>query len=82
MHIPSFKAINPEVLEKNIFEVFLPYMGMTAILVMWHGPNIYTFFPPLPVGCIWNLIEMGPVVLEEKSSEDVDGWQTMEATIL
>ena len=33
-YIPSFVEIGPPVLEKNIFEWFLPYMGMVAILVM------------------------------------------------
>ena len=33
-YIPSFVKIGPSVLEKKIFEGFLPYMGMAAILVM------------------------------------------------
>ena len=33
--MPSFVEISPRVLEKKIFEGFLPYMGMAAILVMW-----------------------------------------------
>ena len=32
--MPSFIEINILVLEKKIFEGFLPYMGMVAILVM------------------------------------------------
>ena len=31
--IPSFFEISPQNLEKKIFEGFLPYMGMAAILV-------------------------------------------------
>ena len=31
---PSFVEINPPVPEKKIFEGFLPYMGMSSILVM------------------------------------------------
>ena len=31
----SFVEIGPAVPEKKIFEGFLPYMGMAAILVMW-----------------------------------------------
>ena len=31
--IPSFVKIGPPVLEKKIFEGFLPYMGVVAILV-------------------------------------------------
>ena len=34
MPIPSFMEIGPPVSEKKIFERFLPYMGMAAILVM------------------------------------------------
>ena len=34
-YIPSFMEIGPPVREKKIFEGFLPYMGMAAILVMW-----------------------------------------------
>ena len=33
-YIPSFVEISPPVLEKKIFEGFLPYMGMVVILVM------------------------------------------------
>ena len=33
--MPSFVEIDPPVLEKMIFEGFLPYMGMAVILVMW-----------------------------------------------
>ena len=33
-YIPSFVKIGPPVLEKKIFEGFLPYMGLGAILVM------------------------------------------------
>ena len=32
--MPSFVEIGQPVLEKTIFEGFLPYMGMAAILVM------------------------------------------------
>ena len=31
-YIPAFVKIGPPVLEKKIFEGFLPYMGMVAIL--------------------------------------------------
>ena len=33
-YIPSFVKIGPPVLEKKIFEGFLPYKGVVAILVM------------------------------------------------
>ena len=32
--MPSFFEIGPPVPEKKIFEEFIPYMGMAAILVM------------------------------------------------
>ena len=34
VYIPSHKVYGPLVLEKKIFEVFLPYMSVAAILVM------------------------------------------------
>ena len=33
-YIPSFVEIGPPVPEKKIFEGFLPYMGVVAIVVM------------------------------------------------
>ena len=51
-------------------------MGMAAILVMWPRPFEQLFFPKDPGGCIWNLVAIGPVVLEEKSFEIVDGRRT------
>ena len=52
---------------------FLPYMGMTAILVMWPEPFEQLFVPLIPGGYIWKLVTIGPVVSEEKSFEIVDG---------
>ena len=43
--MPSFVVIGPPVAEKKIFEGFLPYMGMAAILVMWPGLFIYILVP-------------------------------------
>ena len=34
MLLPSFVEIGPPIPETKIFEGFLPYMGMVAILVM------------------------------------------------
>ena len=34
------------------FLMFLPYMGMVAILVMLHGPFEHTFVPPSHGGSI------------------------------
>ena len=56
--------------------MFLPYMGMAAMLVMWPRPFEQFFFPKVPGSCIWNLVAIGPVVTEEKSFEIVDGRTT------
>ena len=47
----SFVEIDPPVLEKKIFEGFLPYVGMAAILVMWSCDldYLYTHWLPLPI---------------------------------
>ena len=72
----KFQGNQPSGSGEEDFLRFLPYMGIAAILVMWPGRNIQIFFPPLSRGCIWNLIEIGPVVSEEKSFENVDGQPT------
>ena len=48
-------------------------MAMAAILVMWPWRLEQLLVPPTPGGYIWNLVTIGPVVSEEKSSEIVDG---------
>ena len=75
----KFQGKQPSGSGEEDFLRFLPYMGMAAILVMWPGRNIQTFFTPLSRGCIWNLIEIGPIVSEEKSFENVDGRRTDDA---
>ena len=75
-YIPSHKVIGPLVLEKKIFEGFLPYMGMVAILVMWPRAREQTFVPPSHRGSIWNLALTGPAVLEkifENGGRTMDG---------
>ena len=52
------------------FEGFLPYMGVTAILVTWPRPREQTFVPPFHRGSIWNLALTGPAVLEKKIFEN------------
>ena len=70
------------VLEKKIFEGFLPYLGMAAILNFGSKP-FYLFFVPLVPGCyIRNLVTFGSVVAEEKSFESVDGRRTEASHIL
>ena len=71
-YILSFMQIGPAVPEKKIFEGFLPYMGMVAILVMWPGSHMQTFVPPSHGGATWNLTSIGPVVQEEKVFENVN----------
>ena len=50
--MPSFVEISPPVLEKKIFEGFLPYMGMAAILVM---DFLYTHWFPLPIDASYKI---------------------------
>ena len=84
-YIPSFVQIRPPVLEKKIFEGFLPYMGMAAILVMY-PPSCHQICISLYLKAfIQILIQNGPVVsekirfeflyvydLEPRSSNDLD----------
>ena len=58
------------VLEKKIFEGFLPYMGVAVILVMWPRPREQTFVPPSNWDSIWNLVLIGQAVLEKKIFEN------------
>ena len=73
--IPSFKGTGHLVPEKNIFEGFLPYVGVVAILVMWPRPYEQTFVPFVPQphgGSTCNLISISLAVSEEMSFENVD----------
>ena len=54
---------------ENIFEGFLPYMGVAAILVMWPKSPEQTFVPLTHEGSTWNLALIGQVVLEKKIFE-------------
>ena len=65
----SFKVIGEDFLR------FSPYMGMTAILVMWPGPFEQTFVPPSHGDSIWNLASTGPVVSEKKMFKECEQWQ-------
>ena len=51
---------------------------MAPILVMWPGPNIQAFFPPLLKGCMWNLNEIGLLFLKEQPFENVKRQLTCE----
>ena len=43
------------------FGSFLAYMGMAAILVMWHKPFILAFILPSHEGSTWNMASIGLV---------------------
>ena len=64
-YIPSFVKIGPPVLEKKIFEGFLPYMGMAAILVMGPASCHQIFISLYLKAFIQNLVQNGPVVSEK-----------------
>ena len=63
-YISRTKVIGPLVPEK-IFEGFLPYMGVAAILVMWPRCPEQTFVPPTHGGSTWNLASIGQALLEK-----------------
>ena len=74
--LQNISLIRLVVLEKKMFEGFLPYLVMAAILNSWSKPFYIFFVPPVPGCYIWNLVTFGPVVSEEKSFESVDGRRT------
>ena len=47
------------------FESLLAYMGMVAILVMWHKPFVFTFILPSHVGSTLNMASISLVFFEE-----------------
>ena len=63
-YIPSFLEISPPVSEKKIFERFLPYIGMVAILVI--PASCHQIFISLYLKAfIQNLVQVGTVVSEK-----------------
>ena len=66
-YIPSFVKIGSPVLEKKIFEGFLPYMGLAAILVMWPASCHQIFISLYLKACIQNTgrVHIGTVVSEK-----------------
>ena len=64
-YIPSFVKIGLPVLEKKIFEGFLPYMGMEAILVMGPASCHQIFISLYLKAFIQNLVQNGPVVSDK-----------------
>ena len=53
-----------------MFEGFLSYMGVAAILVMTPRPREHTFIHSSHWGSIWNLALIGQAVLEKKTFEN------------
>ena len=58
-YIPGFFEIGPPVPEKKIFEGFLPYMGVVAILVMWPASCHQIFISMYLKAFIQNLVQNG-----------------------
>ena len=71
-YIPSFVKIGPSVLEKKIFEGFLPYMGVAAILVMGPRCREENIVPPTQGGSNLNLALIGQAVSEKKMFEQCE----------
>ena len=64
-YIPSFVEIGLSVLEKKIFEGFLPHMGMVAILVMRPASGHQIFISLNLKAFIQSLVQIGTVVSEK-----------------
>ena len=64
-YIPSFVEIGLPVQEKKIFEGFLPYMGVAAILVMWPVSCHQIFISLFLKAFIQNMVQIGTVVSEK-----------------
>ena len=62
---PSFVEIGPPIPEKRIFEGFLPYMGMAAILLMSPASYQQILISMYLKAYIQNLVKNGPVVSEK-----------------
>ena len=64
-YIPSFVEIDSPVPEKKIFEGFLSYMCVVAILVMWPASFHQIFISLYLTAFIQNLVQIGTVVSEK-----------------
>ena len=73
--IPSPRTTGPLVPE-NILKGFLPYMGMAAILVIWHRCGEQTFITPPNGGCIWNLAWLALWFLRRRRLKSVNNGHT------
>ena len=68
-YIPSFAEIGPPVPEKKIFEGFLAYMGVAAILVMCPASCYQIFISLYLKAFIKNLVQIGTAVSEKMRFE-------------
>ena len=64
-YILSFVEIRPPVPEKKIFEGFLPYMGLAAIMVMWPASCHPIFIFLYLKAFTQNLVQNNTVVYEK-----------------
>ena len=64
-HIPSFVEIGSPVPEKKIFDGFLPYLGVAAILVMRPASCHQIFISLNLKAFIKNLVQIGTVASEK-----------------
>ena len=64
-YIPSFVEIGPLVLEKKIFEGFLPYMSIAAILVMRPASCHQIFISLYLKAFTKNFVQIGTVASEK-----------------
>ena len=71
-YISSFVEISPPVPEKKIFEGFLPYMGMAAILDMSPASCHQIFISLYLKAFIQSLVQIGKVVSEKMTRNDID----------
>ena len=74
---PRNWPIHPLILEKKVLEVFSPYMGIVAILIMWPRSFRGTFFSLKPWRVHMNA-DFKSVVSEKQMFENVYG-QKMQA---
>ena len=58
-------TLHPPILEKKIFEEFLPYMAVAAILVMWPASSTQNFISLYLKGYMQNLVKNGLIVVSE-----------------
>ena len=68
----KFQSNQPSSSEEKDFLWSLSYMDMAAILTKRPVPFEQIFNQILPGSCIWNLIQIGQAVSEEKSFENVN----------